>query len=191
MVVSASFPCSSWSTLHPSPSCCQLRRLTVLPSSVGFLGLRFWVWTSWLEAQKADVWERGQRCQGIYFPCSLPRSLLAGGIPYQKVTAPLRMVLVSTFCILITAPSPHPFGQEVVRALGTALSFVISLHLAQSFVNSLFINLSQMILHWIRHLFPAGTWTDRVVKPEQASGIFFLLNSSRGSDLFTWWMSKP
>ena len=100
-----------------------------------------------METQKADVWERGQRCQGIYFPGFLPRSLLAGGIPYQKVTAPLRMVIVSAFQVLITAPSPHPFGQEVVRVLGTAPSFDISLHLAQSFVNSLFINLSQMILY--------------------------------------------
>ena len=99
-----------------------------------------------MEAQKAAVWERGQRCQGIYIPGSLPRSLLAGGIPYQKVTAPLRMVLVSAFWVLITAPSPHPFAQEVVRVLGTARSFDSSLHLAQSFVNSLFVNLSQMIL---------------------------------------------
>ena len=44
-----------------------------------------------------DVWERGQRYQGIYFPGSLPMSLLAGGIPYQKVTAPLRIVIVSAF----------------------------------------------------------------------------------------------
>lgn len=55
MVVSISFPCSSWSTLHPSPSCCQLRRLTVCPHHWASLASGF-------ESGPADWKPRKQMC---------------------------------------------------------------------------------------------------------------------------------
>lgn len=112
-----------------------------------------------IEAQKVDVWEdrdvRAFMSQALSLvPAGWWHSLSEGYSLSQDGPC---------FClwVLLTAPLPSSSVQEVVRVLSTARSFDSSTS-CPKLCQGLFVNLSQMILRWICHLFPAGTLTDRV-----------------------------